>query len=151
MFREAGAGSATVPNGYTYFTTNFTANGLGSGLGRGNLITYPIANQQNVAISFFSDRETPDPVPESNEVGFPVSVHANITAKVTVQSFTMQARGAAAVAVKLLVNASDPNTPASGAAIIPLTPLARQTTYDVQFIGAVDDVAVNRSWSFKTQ
>ncbi|MGV3743541.1 MAG: CAP domain-containing protein, partial [Burkholderiaceae bacterium] len=39
-FQEGGAGSATVANGYTYFTTNFTANnGLGPGLGAGRFVT----------------------------------------------------------------------------------------------------------------
>lgn len=151
MFKEAGSGAATVSGGYTYFTTNFTANGLGSGLGRGGVITYPFSGQQRVPTLFFSDRETPDPAPDRNEVGYPVSIHADITATVTVQSFTVRPRGGSALAVKILSSTTDSETPPSAAAIIPLTPLAGQTTYDAQFSGVVDGIPVSRSWSFVTQ
>lgn len=151
MFREAGAGSASVPGGYTYFTTNFAANGLGPGVGRGNVVHYPFANQQHLPTMFYSDRETPDPVPNRNEVGYPVSVHADITAVVSVQSFSLTPRGGTALPVQLLSRATDSHTPASVAAIIPVDVLAAKTTYDAQFIGTVDGVAVSRVWSFTTR
>jgi uncharacterized protein YkwD len=151
MFKEAGAGAATVPNGYTYLTVDFAANGLGSGVGSGNLVTYPVANQQGVERFVFSDREVPDPVPGQDQVGYPVSIHADITAAVKVQSFTLRPRGGAALEARLLTNAGDSNTPQSAAAIVPLAALASQTTYDAQFIGSVDGVAVSRSWSFTTR
>jgi uncharacterized protein YkwD len=151
MFREAGAGSATVPGGYTYFTTNFTANGLGRGLGRGGVIVYPFSGQPHVPTTFFSDRETPDPAPDRNEVGYPVSIHADMTANMTVQSFTLRPRGGSPVATRQLTHAADQETPPSAAALIPLTPLAAGTTYDVQFSGVVDGIAVSRTWSFTTQ
>lgn len=150
-FKEVGAGVASVPNGYTYFTTNFAANGLGPSLGRGGLVHYPVNGQVQVPRNVFSDRETPDPVPGRNEVGYPVSVHADITANVTVQSFTLQPRGGSAVATHLLEAASDPNTAVAVAAIVPLEVLAPRTVYDVRFVGAVSGVAVDRSWSFTTQ
>jgi len=152
MFKEAGAGSATVPSGLTYFTTNFAANGLDRGLPRGSVVVYPSPSQSRVPRNFFSDNESPDPVPNRNEVGYPISVHANITATVTVQSFTVKPRGGTAnLNVRLLTSGSDTQTPSSAAAIVPLDPLATGTTYDVQFVGKVDDVDVNRSWSFTTQ
>ena len=52
--------------------------------------------------NFFSDYEAPDPVAGQNEVGYPVSVHADISAVLTVQSFTIQPRGGAALTTKLL-------------------------------------------------
>lgn len=152
MFTEAGAASATVPSGYTYFTTDFAANGLGRGLGRGAFTTYPVSDQKNIPPNFFSDRETPDPVPDRNEVGFPISIHADITATVAVQSLVVQARGGSPLPTRLLTAATDsPTTRSSAAAIVPLAPLAPQTVYDVQFTGTVDGVAVNRSWSFTTR
>ncbi|MDB5842159.1 MAG: hypothetical protein JWQ23_4111 [Herminiimonas sp.] len=151
MFKEVGGGSATVSGGYTYFTTNFAADGLGPGLGRGGVITYPAANQQNVPVNFYSDRESPDPVPNKNEVGFPISIHADITSEINLQSFTLQARGGAPVNVITLASRSDVHTPTSAAAIIPVDVLASGTTYDAQFTGTVDGVPVSRSWSFKTK
>ncbi|MDB5761947.1 MAG: hypothetical protein JWQ21_942 [Herminiimonas sp.] len=150
-FKEAGIGAATVSGGYTYFTTDFAANGLDSGIGRGNFITYPAANQQRVPTIFYSDRETPDPVPNQNEVGYPISIHADITATVGVQSFTLKEHAGAPLPAQLLSHANNAETPASVAAIIPLNVLSAHTTYDVQFIGTVSGTAVNRSWSFTTQ
>lgn len=154
MFKEAGSGAATASGsgGLTYFTTNFAANGLDRGLGaRGSIITYPFANQQRVPRNFFSDNESPDPVPNQNEVGYPISVHADITATVSVQSFTVRPRGGAALATRLLSNSTDSQTSSSVAAIIPLAVLAPASTYDVQFVGQVDGVGVTRNWSFTTR
>lgn len=153
MFKEAGAGAATVAGGYTYFTTDFTANGLDQGLGRGKFINYPYANQLNIPTTFYSDYESPDPVPDKNinAVGFPISIHADLNSLVTVQSFTVQPRGGMPLSTRLLTHAIDTQTPTSAAAIIPLNVLAGATTYDVQFIGAVDGLQANRAWSFTTR
>ncbi|RJG04633.1 CAP domain-containing protein [Noviherbaspirillum cavernae] len=151
MFKEIGAGTAVSAGGYTYFTTNFGANGLETGLGKGNIVTYPFKDQLRVPRNFFSDDELPDPVPGKNEVGFPISIHADILATVTVQSFTVQPRGGASLPVQLLARANDAKTPTSVAAIVPLDPLTAGTTYDVQFAGTVNGVNVTRSWSFTTQ
>jgi uncharacterized protein YkwD len=150
MFKEVGAGVATTSGGKTYFTTNFASNGLDVGLPPGALTVYPFANQQRVPRNFFSDNEAPDPVADRNEVGYPISIHANITATVEVQSFTVKARGGAVLPTQLLARANDVHTPKSAIAIIPLNPLTAGTVYDVQFIGTVDGIGVNRSWSFTT-
>ncbi|MDQ9169435.1 CAP domain-containing protein [Oxalobacteraceae bacterium R-40] len=151
-FRDGGSGSATVPNGYTYFTTNFaTNNGLGDGLGAGRFVTYPAANQQRIPRIFYSDQEVPDPFPAQNEVGYPISVHADIDKAVTVQSFTLSVRGGTPLQVRLLTHATDAETPTSAAAIIPSSPLAAATTYEAQFAGAIDGVPVSRTWTFTTQ
>ena len=153
VFKEAGTGASTANGGYTYFTCDFAAdNGYGPGIGSGALITYPVAGQTQVPASFLSDNETPDPVPGQNAVGYPISVHANITGTLTVQSFTVRQHGAAsAMTVRLLTHDSDSDTPASAAAIIPLAVLSAATTYDVSFSGQVDGVAITRGWSFTTQ
>jgi len=150
-FKEVGGGFDTVSGGYTYFTTDFASNGLSGGLGAGKIISYPFSNQQHVPVDFFSDRETPDPIPNQNQVGYPVSVHADITSTILVQSFTLKERGGAAVAVKLLTHSADTETPPSAAAIIPLNVLTAQTTYDAQFIGTIDGVPLTLSWSFMTR
>ena len=152
IFKEAGAGTGSVVNGYTYFTTKFAANGFGPGIGRGNVALYPFPNQENVPMNFFSDREIPDPMPDQNEVGYPISVHADGTATVVVQTFTVQPRGGSPLSSRLLTNVTDAAyTSKSVAAIVPYAVLSAGTIYDVQFAGTVNDVPVNRSWSFTTE
>lgn len=151
-FREAGAGSVGFSaTGYNFLTVDFTANGLGRGVGPGQFAVYPSANQTGIATVFFSDQESPDPVPNQNAVGYPVSIHADIDAVVNVQTFTINPRGGQALATRLLSNATDPETPASAAAIIPLSELMATTTYDVKFIGTISGAAASRSWSFSTR
>jgi len=150
IFKELGSGAATTSAGYTYFTTDFAANN-GYGTGISGIVVWPYSGQTSVAPNFFSDYESPDPVPNQNEVGYPVSVHANINATVTVQTFTIQPHGGSVLSVRLLSHAGDTETPASAAAIVPLAPLKAATVYDVAFSGAVNGVAVTKSWSFTTK
>lgn len=152
-FLEAGAASATGASGYTYFTTNFATRTLNrAGLGGGKLMVYPFSNQQNLPTVFYSDQEQPDPVPDRNEVGYPVSVHADITSTIAVQSFTINPRGGAVLATRLLKKETDAEIgEPSVAAIIPLAVLQPQTVYEVRFVGSVDNVPVNLAWSFTTR
>jgi uncharacterized protein YkwD len=152
VFKEIGTGAASNSSGYAYFTADFTANnGYGAGLAPGTVAVWPFSGQTQVPINFFSDYEEPDPVPGTNEVGYPISVHANITSTVKVQSFTVRPRGGSDLTVRNLAHDIDAQTPASAAAIIPLSRLAGATTYDVTFSGTVDGTPVTRSWSFTTK
>ncbi|OEZ56258.1 CAP domain-containing protein [Duganella sp. HH105] len=155
IFKEIGTGAATTSANYTYFTADLTAvGGYGPGLGAGRIANYPIAGQANVPVNFFSDSESPDPVPGQNEVGYPISVHADTIRSglgVTVSSFTVAPRGGAALAARLLSHANDADTPETAAAIIPLAPLKSATVYDVSFSGVVAGVPVTRNWSFTTR
>lgn len=152
QFKEIGTGAATTGANYTYFTSDFTANnGYGPGLGQGVLVNWPYNGQTMVTTNFFSDNEAPDPVAGLNEVGYPVSVHGDITAVLSVTSFTIRPRGGADLAVKLLQHASDIETPNSAAAVVPLAALKAATTYDVSFAGAANGIPVVRTWSFTTR
>lgn len=150
VFDEAGAGTAMRDGGYTWLNLNFVFN-QPSSLRTGRLIQWPAAQQKNVSVNFFSDQETPDPVVQRDEVGFPVSVHADINAFLSVDSFTIRPAGAAPLPTRLLVTSNDPETPHSAAAIIPLMPLLGATSYEVEFVGAIDGIAVNRRWTFTTR
>lgn len=160
-FREAGAGSAGLSaTGYNFFTVDFAADGLTTGgIGKAQIALYPYPNETGITTVFPHKQETPDPVPDQTQtyVGYPVSVHADGTTTVTVSSFTIQPRGGQILPVRLLSNATDPGdmiegrTPASAASIVPLSPLASGTTYDVQFIGSVSGAPVARIWSFTTR
>lgn len=155
VFKDIGAGSASK-NDYVIFTTNFGAsNGYGPGLGAGKMVTWPFNGQTNVPVNFFSDYESPDPLPAPgvNEVGYPISVHADIGATVLVQAFSVRQHGGSAdLPVQLLKNSStDEHTPTSAAAIIPTAVLKSATVYDVSFVGTVSGTPVTRSWSFTTK
>lgn len=150
IFREAGVGVSTG-SGRTYFTSDLgTVAGFGPGLGRGNAAVYPAANQTLVPRNFFSDSEAPDPVPNQNEVGYPISIQGDNAARLQVQTFTVRPHGGADLAVSLLAPGST-DTPVSAAAIIPLSVLKSATVYDVTFTGSIDGITLNRSWSFTTQ
>lgn len=161
VFKEIGTGAATTTQGYNYFTANFTANnGYGTGLASGQVAVWPFSDQTAVPPNFFSDTELPDPVPDRNEVGYPISVHANIDLTVKVTNFSVRPRGGSELAVRLLSNANDSHTGTSSAAIVPLAKLAANTTYDVNFTGTLDVVRnkvvtsstpVARTWSFTTR
>jgi uncharacterized protein YkwD len=151
-FKEIGTGSATTAGNYTYFTSDLAANnGYGPGVGPGVLVNWPYNGQTNVVPNFFSDFEEPDAVADRNEVGYPVSVHGDITAVLTVTSFTIRPRGGAILDAKLLQHATDVETPNSAMAIVPLAPLKAATTYDVSFVGTADGVLVTKTWSFTTR
>ncbi len=151
-FREAGAGKVGVsPTGYNYFTVDFAANGLTGGVGAGQVGVYPFPGQVDVVPLFHNHQESPDPVPNQDGVGYPVSVHADIDAALSVTAFTIQARGGALLPTKLLSHATDAETPASAAAIVPLTVLAPRTVYDVLFSGNVSGINISRIWSFTTR
>ena len=158
VFNEGGSGAAVSTGDDAYFTVDFGANnGTAAGLGAGKLVSYPFAGQTGVPAVFLSNNESPDPVPNVNEVGYPISVHADTAPYganiVTVQSFSVRPRGGNDLPVLLLTADTDKQreTPLWAAAIIPLQVLRFGTTYDVTFIGAVGGVALTRTWSFTTQ
>ncbi|WP_273163884.1 CAP domain-containing protein [Massilia timonae] len=148
MFREIGTGAASASRGYHYFTADFASrNGYGPGIARGAIVTWPFNGQTGVAPNFLSDTEEPDPVPDRNEVGYPISVHTNLDSTLAVNSFTVRPRGGA----DLQVLRVDPLGQPTAASIIPVLPLRAATTYEVNFTGTVNGAAVSRAWSFTTR
>jgi hypothetical protein len=161
MYKEAGAGAVTSSGGFTYFTVNFVANGFDGGIDPAKVVMYPFKGQQNVRASVSSDQEEPDPVPNADVVGYPVSVHANQQTTLTVETFqlTQQDTGNL-VSARLLTMDTDSHTPESAAALIPLSPLASGKTYEAYFKGEtthyveVDNVVspvvtpVEHTWTF---
>lgn len=149
-FDLAGSAGTHRAGGYYWLNVNFAATRDSRGLGPGRLVVWPAPDQKNVRTSFLSNEETPDPLDGRNEVGFPVSVHADSGSTVHVGRFVIRERGGADLPVKLLERGSDSETPASAAAIIPLAVLRKGLTYDVEFGGTLDGTPVERSWSFST-
>ena len=153
LFRDMGSGAASTSANYIYLTTNLGATGgYSPGLPSHTIVSWPFNGQTGVVTTFASNYEEPDPVPDINEVGYPISVHANLTETIAVQNFTVRPRGGADLKTRLLVKGQDANTTmASVAAIVPLAPLAARTTYDVSFSGTVGGAAVSKTWSFTTK
>lgn len=151
QFDRYGAGSARRDGGYHWLTVNFLATPAAPRLADAQLVVWPMPQQGGVRANFFSDQETPDPVPGIDEVGYPVSVHANLDATVRVERFTLSERDGAPLPVRLLAPGVDAATPDSAAAIVPLSPLRPGTTHEAEFSGTVDGVAVTRRWSFSTR
>lgn len=150
-FREIGTGAATTSRGYNYFTADFaTRGGFGPGIASNAVVTWPFSGQAAVTPNFMSDSEQPDPVENINEVGYPISVHANIDAPVTMQAFSVRPRGGANLQVKVVYPAGDASQ-RTAVAIVPLAPLRAATTYDVSFAGTVNGAPVAREWSFTTR
>lgn len=132
------------------FTMNLGARQrMDSQAGQNWLGTYPVAFQTQVAIDFYSDNESPDPVPSANRVGYPVSVQAASSETLTVSSFTLTS-GGSTVSTIALVPGGDSSTPSYAAAIIPTQPLTPGKTYAVSFSGSVAGTPVTREWSFTT-
>jgi hypothetical protein len=151
VFTEAGGGSSREVEGYTWFTANFATDGLVAGLGRNRFVTWPAAAQTNIPTIFMTDSEIPDPLPAQNAAGYPISIHADITSRIDVQQFTLRQRGGIAQPVRLLTNTTDTDTPPSVAAIVPLDTLLPNTVYEARFIGVVDELPVDYTWTFTTR
>jgi len=112
---------------------------------------YPFDGQTGIAVDFFSDEESPDPVPNLNRVGYPVSLHIDDARVLSVTSFTLAPVGGSAVPAQLLTNAGgDAHIPASAAAIVPLDVLAYGATYEANFSGSADGQPLARTWRFTT-
>lgn len=150
-FDQAGAGSAHRAGGYYWLDVNFVATRASVGLGNGRVAVWPAPGQSNVRTAFLSDEETPDPVPGSNLVGYPLSVHADLGKRLRVGSFSVREAGGDSLAVRLLESGTDAETPSSAAAIIPLVPLRAATRHDVTFNGTLDGAPLMLSWSFTTR
>lgn len=118
--------------------------------GQGWLGLYPVPGQTLVPIDFYSDTESPDPVPGVNRVGYPVSVQAASSEILGIGQFEIRTAGGAAVSSRLLRAGSDAATPSYAAALVPLQPLQPGQTYQVVFTGTVGGQPVSRNWSFST-
>lgn len=150
VFTEVGGGSSAEAGGYTWFTANFATDGLNAGLGPNRFVTWPTDSQTNIPRIFLTDSEIPDPVPDQNAAGYPISIHADITSRISVQQFTLREPGGAALPVRLLTESTDADTPPAAAAIVPLETLLPNTVYEARFIGTVDELPVDYTWRFTT-
>ncbi len=151
MFNAAGAGAAHRDGSFYWLTMNLVGLKGATGIAKGSVVVWPLPSQTNVRPNFFSDQETPDPVPQADEVGYPISVQANLDAVLRVDHFTLSDADGRTVDTTQLDARTDRDTPPSAASIIPLQPLRSGMTYSVSFAGRLDEQMIERSWSFTTR
>jgi len=141
-------------------------------------VVYPYAGQAGVATSFVPQVEDPNPAPDlgSATIGYPITVslvdqalataypNGYLPSDIVVNSFTLTAVGGSAPVSARIVTAAgvvagsgvtlttDVNAGyiSSSLYMLPLSPLAANTTYNVVFTGTVNGQAVNLNWSFTT-
>jgi uncharacterized protein YkwD len=124
----------------------------------------PISNETGVELAMTA--EAPTPAPDVANPGRPIMVRVNAASPgdvLTVSSFTLMAANGTQVAARIIVpsaaltgststaTADVNNKFYPGVAILlPLAPLAANTTYTVSFSGARDGKPISLSWNFTT-
>jgi uncharacterized protein YkwD len=123
----------------------------GTGTPSPMVTTYPANRQDGVPADFDPATETPNPMPELQLVGQPVTVQAAQDAPLVVDRFRLVMAGSSEpVDAKLLTRSNDMQMPEWAAALIPLQPLQPGTGYQASFSGSIAGAAVHRTWRFRT-
>ena len=121
--------------------------------------TYPFDKQINLPLTMMV--ESPNPFPDlstSNsdfptKTSSPISFYSVAGSTLSVTSFTvMQAGQTTPLSVRLLTAANDPNKDVQPnvAHIVGNAPFTANTQYVVNFVGSVNGIAINKTWSFTT-
>ena len=118
------------------------------------IVFYPYDGQEDVPPAFYS--EIPDPLPDFEVSGFPVSVTFNdhFFHEVKLRSFRLYDANGREIAYKrLLTHKSDPNRRLSQYefAFFPLKRLAYDTRYRARITYEDKGMEVEKSWSFHTR
>ncbi len=147
---EIGTGFVDTHPTYTYVMTAdlATRNSTLPSPGANWVGVYPYNGETGVPIDFYSDEESPDPVPNANRVGYPISIQVDNKQTLLAQSFTVSANGRALPTIQ--ITSADGHTPSSASAIIPTQALTYGTTYTVNFSGSANGAALNKTWRFST-
>jgi len=156
-FVQAGPGATLKPHQGTdelNVTVDFGAETLPPLPPPSLLTVYPVVGQTNVPQDFDPGEEFPNPIPGHRLVGYPISIQVDARHDFTVESFQIYEMAPyvprRALEAKLLTHATDPETPAHAAALIPVLPLAPATVHQVVFTGSVSKTSVSMTWQFMT-
>lgn len=149
---ELGAGSTT----------------LGQLPAAGNAVAYPVVGQSGVPPTFYNQAEDPVPAPDLSSAGHPVVVSLYTLATPTlsgsdivIHTFSITPSGGTALGVRVLANTgvtsdgptltTDNVIPRAGfVVLLPVAPLAANTTYDLLFSATVKGQLISKTWSFTT-
>jgi len=117
------------------------------------LILYPYDGQTDVPPAFYD--ESPDPLPDYDVSGFPISVIFNdyFFKHVTLSSFTLSSQGKTLHHVRLLTKENDPNKRLTDHqfALMPLERLRYNTQYTAKIRYQVDGKSGEVVWHFHTK
>lgn len=108
---------------------------------------FPIDGQQKVKIDFYSDEESPDPIPEKNRVGYPISITFANQAATSIGSFELFDSNNTKVAARSITGE---HVPKNNYCIIPEAALEYATTYKAVFSGTLNGSAIKKEWRFTT-
>lgn len=117
-------------------------------------VVYPYDGQEGVSPVFYE--EEPDPLPDVEVSGFPVSISFNPfkVRSVTMREFTLKNinTGKEVVAATIMDASNDPNHTFSPLqfAFFPRERLAYDTEYEARFVGEADGNVVQERWRFHT-
>ncbi len=117
-----------------------------------SIAVYPIDGQEGVPTRFASDSEGPDPIPDKNLVGYPISVHFGSSAG-SVSSATSSLKDSTDtdVAHYLLWTNTDSNGYLdSDVFLLAEEPLTASSSYTVSIEATCGDRYFNETWSFTT-
>ena len=118
------------------------------------IITYPFNQQHDVPTVFFN--ELPDPLPEYDVSGFPISISFNQArfSKIKFLNFQLfDKNGKRIKNTRVHNHKTDPNRRLNKFSFVlfPLDRLEWDSQYNVIFLAIVDNVLVEKKWSFQTR
>ncbi len=149
-YTEAGVGDDSYPAPFYYVQVINPARPQGTTEPTGIISVYPADGQTDVPLKFNSDDESPDPVPDTNTVGYPVSIQFSSDYEtVTLTDFTIS-KNSVPLYATILDPVQDENTPENAFSVIPLAELEPETVYDVLFQWTVNAESYEKQWSFTT-
>ena len=117
------------------------------------IILYPYKGQKEVPLTFYN--ESPDPLPDYDVSGFPISIEFNeyYIKNVKIDSFTLFDETEKEIAVRLLNKQSDPHQrfTAMQFALFPLQRLEYDTSYTVEITYRDGEGSKALRWQFRTR
>lgn len=114
-------------------------------------LSYYPYNNSYVPTSFRPEEEIPNPVPEKEIVGYPVSVQLPIGYPLEIENFSMiNANTGSVIQGKTLLASKDAHVKENQFAFIPWEPLSENTTYNITVKGKTTGATINFAWSFTT-
>lgn len=165
-YRDVGIGEATQINQYGFPFTPFVIE-LGSKNGcqtnaSNFVLHYPLTGQTNVPL--FAGGEAPNPYPnlpllngsaDTSTISSPISVASANGTTLTLTSIAVTEQNSSVQIPMNVITAQNDINPALARSnwlyFYGNSPFKPKTTYNVNFVGAVNGVTINQNWSFITQ
>jgi len=112
---------------------------------------YPYDKQTNVPVVFYPSDEIPNPLPEKQEVGYPVSFQISSGSTLKVKEFKLLDSKGQALEGKLMTKETDSHITASQFGFIPYNKLEPNERYYASINAVVNGVSIRKEWSFTTK